>query len=88
MNARAWGRIQARRYSTTALDDVLGIFLLALYIFAIVSLAGLITYAAIRIFPTKDRPSEKKEGDDSPPPSDDGAGAGRLFRRSKREATG
>ncbi len=70
------------------MDDVLGIFLLALYIVAIVSLAGLITYAAIRIFPTKDRPSKKKESDDSPPPSDDGAGAGRLFRRSKREATG
>jgi hypothetical protein len=69
------------------LDAVLGVFLLALYIVAIVSLAALITWAAIRLFPTKDRPSKKKE-DDSPPPSDDGSGAGRLFRRSKREATG
>jgi hypothetical protein len=69
------------------LDDVLGIFLLALYITAIVSLAGLVTYAAIKIFPTKDRRKDKTP-DDSPPPSDDGVGAGRLFRRSKREATG
>ena len=69
------------------MDDVLGIFLLALYIVGIVSLAGLITWAAIKLFPTKDKPSKKKE-DDAPPPSDDGAGAGRLFRKSKREATG
>jgi hypothetical protein len=69
------------------LDAVLGVFLLALYIVAIVTLAALITWAAIRLFPTKDRPS-KKTDDDSPPPSDDGTGAGRLFRRSKREATG
>jgi hypothetical protein len=70
------------------LDDVLGIFLLALYIVSIVSLAGLITYAAIRLFPTKSKPDKKKDEGDAPPPSDDGAGAGRLFRRSKREATG
>jgi hypothetical protein len=69
------------------LEDVLGIFLLVVYILAIVSLAGVITWAAIKIFPTKDKPKEKK-GDDAPPPSDDGVGAGRLFRRSKREATG
>jgi hypothetical protein len=69
------------------LDEVLGIFLLAAYIAAIVSLAALITWVAIRLFPTKDKPKEEKP-DDSPPPSDDGAGAGRLFRRSKREATG
>jgi hypothetical protein len=52
-----------------------------------VALAALVTLAAIKIFPTKDRPGKK---DDSPPPSDDGAGgggAGRLFRRAKREAT-
>ena len=64
-----------------------GVFLLALYIVAIVSLAALITWAAIRLFPTKE-PTEQEKEDDSPPPSDDGAGAGRLFRRSKREATG
>ena len=69
------------------MDDVLGIFLLVLYILGILSLACAVTYAAIRLFPTKDRPSKKKD-DEAPPPSDDGAGAGRLFRRSKREATG
>jgi len=53
----------------------------ALYITAIVSLAGLITYLAIRISPTKDRPGKK---DDTAPPSDDGAGSGKLFRRAKR----
>ena len=69
------------------MDAALGLFLLAAYIAAIVGLAALITYVAIKIFPTKDRPGKK---DDSAPPSDDGAGgggAGRLFRRAKREAT-
>ena len=70
------------------MDDVLGIFLLALYIVGIVALASLITWAAIKLFPTKDKPSKKKEDDAPPPSSDDGVGAGRLFRRSKREATG
>jgi len=69
------------------LDAVLGVFLLALYIVAILSLSCAVTFAAIKLFPTKDKPSTKKD-DEAPPPSDDGAGAGRLFRRSKREATG
>jgi hypothetical protein len=68
------------------LDDVLGVFLLVLYIVGIVSLACAVTYAAIKLFPTKSKPDKKKD-DEAPPPSDDGAGAGRLFRRSKREAT-
>jgi hypothetical protein len=70
------------------LDDVLGILLLAVYIVGIVSLACAVTYAAIKLFPTKSKPDDKKKDDESPPPSDDGVGAGRLFRRSKREATG
>ena len=67
------------------MDRALGVVLLALYITAIVSLAGLVTYLAIRIFPTKDRPGKKDDG--SPPPADGGNGAGRLLRRAKREAT-
>ena len=77
----------ARRYSTTALDAALGILLLALYIVGIVALAAGVTYAAIKIFPTKDKPS-KKEDDKPPTSSDDGQSAGSLFRRSKREASG
>jgi hypothetical protein len=68
------------------LDAALGLALLALYIIGIVSLAAGVTFVAIKIFPTKDRPSKKQ--DDSPPPSDDGTGAGRLFRRAKRAAAG
>lgn len=68
------------------MDKALGLILLALYITAIVSLAGFVTYLAIRIFPTKNKPGKT---DDTAPPSDDsaGGGAGRLFRRAKREAT-
>jgi hypothetical protein len=68
------------------LDSLLGVLLLVVYIVGIVGLACGVTFAAIKIFPTKDRPGKKP--DDTPPPSDDGAGAGRLFRRAKREATG
>jgi hypothetical protein len=65
------------------LDTLLGLVLLAAYIAAIVGLAALVTFVAIRIFPTKDRQAKKPE-----PPSPDGdAPAGRLFRRAKREAT-
>jgi len=77
---------QARRYSTSALDALLGLVLLALYIVGIVSLAAGVTWLAIKIFPTKDRPSKKPE--DSTPSDDGGGGAGRLFRRAKREAAG
>ena len=59
--------------------------LLAVYVVGMVGLAAGVTYVAIKIFPTKDRPSKKQ---DSPPPSDDGSGAGRLYRRAKRAATG
>jgi hypothetical protein len=44
-------------------------------------LAGLVTYAVIRIFPTKDRPDRPDK------PSEDGTPMGKLFRRAKR-ATG
>lgn len=60
--------------------------MLAAYVVGMVGLAAGVTYVAIRIFPTKDRPSKKQDG--SPPPSDDGTGAGRLYRRAKRAATG
>ena len=64
------------------MDEILGLLLLALYIVAIVGLAAPITFAVIRIFPTQRNPKkpDKPEG----PSSDDGAGAGRLFRRAKR----
>jgi hypothetical protein len=67
------------------LDSLLGLFLLAFYVAGMVTFAALVTFAAIKIFPTKDRPS--KTPDDSPP-SDDGGAAGRLFRKAKRAATG
>jgi hypothetical protein len=82
---RAWVGGRARRYSTTAVDSALGLLLLALYVTGMVSLAAGVTYVAIRIFPTKDRPGKKP---DDAPPSDDGTGAGRLFRKAKRAATG
>ena len=62
------------------MDSFLGLLLLALYIVGVVGLAGLVTWVAIKVFPTKDRPGKKPDA-----PSDDGAGpAGRLFRRAKR----
>jgi hypothetical protein len=63
------------------LETLLGLVLLAVYVVGMIALAAVVTYAAIKIFPTKDRPSKK---DSSPPPSDDGAGGGRLFRKAKR----
>lgn len=48
-----------------------------------VAFAAAVTYVAIKIFPTKDRPDKEPEK-----PSDDGAGGGgRLFRRAKRGTT-
>jgi hypothetical protein len=69
------------------LDAALGLLLLAAYIVGIVGLAALVTLGAIKLFPTKDRPSKKP--DDSPPPANGGGkdGGGRLFRKAKREAT-
>ena len=69
------------------MDTLLGLVLLAFYVVGMVTLAGLVTLAAIKIFPTKDRPRKDPDA-----PSDDGGtsggAAGRLFRRAKREATG
>ncbi len=74
---------RARRYSTTALDSLLGLLLLAVYIVGIVGLAGLITWVTIKIFPTKDSPGKTPKPDE---PAKDGDGpAGRLFRKAKRE---
>jgi hypothetical protein len=65
-----------------ALDRVLGLLVLTIYVVTIIGVAGLVTYAVVRLFPTKDRPSTPDK------PSDDGSGVGRLFRRAKRgEAT-
>ncbi|MBA2740398.1 MAG: hypothetical protein H0U46_00125 [Actinobacteria bacterium] len=66
------------------MDAILGLLLLALYISGIVALAAGVTYAAIKIFPTKDR--KKKDGDTPTP--DESSSGGRLFRRSKREVAG
>ena len=60
------------------MDRVLGLLILAVYVTTVTALAGLVTFAVIRLFPTKDRPS----GPDKP--SDDGAPQGRLFRRARR----
>jgi hypothetical protein len=63
------------------LDQVLGLLLLAAYIVGIVGLAALVTFAVIRIFPTERNPKKPDKPESS---SDDGTGAGSLFRRSKR----
>jgi hypothetical protein len=74
-----------------ALDEALGLLVLAVYIVGIVSLAAGITFAVIKIFPTERNP--KKDGDEDAKPSkpspepangDAAPGAGSLFRRSKR----
>src|SRR5262245_42510101 len=79
---------RARRYSTAALSDILGLLLLVVYIAAIVGLAAAITFAVIRIFPTQRNPKKPDEPDDT---SSSGRGeesaAGTLFRRSKKAAT-
>lgn len=54
-----------------------------MYIVAIVGLAAVVTFTVIRIFPTERTPRKPDKSDE---PSDDGAGAGRLFRRAKRGA--
>jgi hypothetical protein len=66
------------------LDELLGLILLALYITAIVGLAAVVTYAVIKIFPTKRTPDKPDKAET--PPSDDGTGQGKLFRRAKRGA--
>jgi hypothetical protein len=74
------------------LDVVLGLVLLAVYIVGIVSLAAGITYAVIRIFPTERKPKDDEAADkpskpDTAPGNGGAAGAGSLFRRSKRGKT-
>jgi hypothetical protein len=71
------------------LDAVLGLVLLAVYIVGIVSLAAGITYAVIRIFPTERKPKDGETSDkpDTAPGNGGAAGAGSLFRRSKRAKT-
>jgi hypothetical protein len=75
-----------RGYSTAALDDALGLLLLAAYIAGIVGLAAAITFAVIKIFPTERKPKGPDSEKSAPPPASPD-GAGRLFRRSKRAAT-
>ena len=71
------------------MDDVLGLLLLGVYIVGIVGLAAAITYAVVKIFPTERNPKKKSDSGDKPDSSSgsSGEGQGRLFRRSKREAT-
>jgi hypothetical protein len=66
------------------LDQLLGLILLAVYIVAVVGLAAGITFVVIKIFPTERTP--KKPEKPETPSGDGAAGAGRLFRRSKRGA--
>jgi hypothetical protein len=77
----------ARSYSTAALNDALGLLLLAVYISAIVGIAALVTYAVIKIFPTERNP--KKPDKPDTPSSGNGveSTAGRLFRKAKRATT-
>jgi hypothetical protein len=68
-----------------ALDQVLGIVFLAVYIVAIVALAAGITWGVIRIFPTERNP-KKDEKPAKAEANGGGEGQGRLFRRSKRQS--
>ncbi|HEU5263121.1 MAG TPA: hypothetical protein VFU34_00685, partial [Gaiellaceae bacterium] len=74
---------RTRGYSTAALDNVLGILLLAVYIVAILGLSALVTFAVVKIFPTERNP-KKPDKPQQPPPGNGGEGAGRLFRKAKR----
>jgi hypothetical protein len=65
------------------LDQALGLVFLAGYIVGIVALAAAITFTVIRIFPTERNP-KKPDKPDAAAGNGDSAGAGRLFRRSKR----
>ena len=79
MSAGVFGR--ARGYSTAALDKILGLLLLTVYITVIVGLAAAVTFAVIRIFPTERKPRKPDKPDDSTGSTDT---RGSLFRRSKR----
>jgi hypothetical protein len=68
------------------LSDVLGLFLLVVYITAIVGLAALITFAVIKVFPTERNPKKPDKPDDSSSDRGKESAAGSLFRRSKRAA--
>ncbi|HUF01722.1 MAG TPA: hypothetical protein VMN35_04795 [Gaiellaceae bacterium] len=68
------------------MDRALGLLLLTVYIIGVVGLAAAITWAVVRIFPTRSDPdSPPDERTKQPPPSDAPAG-GRLFRKAKRGA--
>ena len=83
---------RARGYSKSALEDVIGLLFLAVYIVGIVGLAAGITFGVIKIFPTERNPKKKDgtETPEKPKPSANsggdsgGGGGGTLFRRSKR----
>jgi len=67
------------------LDDALGLLLLVFYITAILGISAAVTFAVVKIFPTERNP---KKPDKPDTPSSSGGlteGAGRLFRRAKRE---
>jgi hypothetical protein len=66
------------------LDALLGLVLLAAYVLGMVGFAAAVTLVVIKIFPTRDRPEQEKKAEKA---SEDGAPAGRLFRRSKRDKT-
>ena len=76
-----------------ALDEALGVLLLAVYIVGIVSLAAGITFAVIKIFPTEripkggDEDAKPAKPEPSPANGDAATRAGSLFRRSKRGKT-
>lgn len=67
------------------MEKALGLLLLVVYITAVVSLAAAITFAVIKLFPTK--APRKPEDGESPPTSRTEEAMGKLFRRAKREAT-
>ena len=85
-SARAGISDWTRRYSTAALDTILGLLLLVVYIVAIVGLAALVTYTVIRVFPTERTP-KKPDGPESPSAGEGPESGGRLFRSTKRQAT-
>ena len=75
---------RARGYSTAALEKILGLLLLAVYIVAIVGLAALVTFAVVKIFPTERTPKKSDKQESSPQAPNGSDGGGKLFRKSKR----
>ena len=68
------------------MDRALGLLLLTVYIIGVVGLAAAITWAVVKIFPTRSDPEGPPDERKKQPPPDDSVPGGRLFRKAKRGA--